>query len=265
MNRFSWLCILLFIPLLDLHAQTEYLLEHETIPGTDTVWVFTPESYNPELKYPVVYMLHGYSSNYSQWHQIMDAQSYANEYNMIIVSPDGFFDSWYLNSPKKEDSQFIDFFFDQLVPFLDEKYSIDDRNRFITGLSMGGHGALLLFLNSPQFFNTAGSTSGIMDLRSIDKLFGINDHLGALEEGEELWLSLSAIGNISKLKETGREIIFDCGTEDPFYEWNKVFYEKCLEEKVPTTFISQAGKHDWDYWAKSIRAHFLFFESNLRK
>jgi S-formylglutathione hydrolase FrmB len=246
-------------------AQKQYVLIYDKIPAPDTVWVFSPVNYDPDQSYPVVYMLHGYSSDYRQWHKIMNAQDYADRFQMIIVCPDGFYDSWYLNSPGRKNSQFIDFFFEKLVTTIENEFKTDPMNRFITGLSMGGHGALHLYLRNPDFFNRAGSTSGVMDLRAIDQLFGINEHLSDLEGNEELWLSLSAMGNMAKFKEIGREIILDCGTEDPFHKGNKAFYEKCLEEKIPVTFISQTGKHDWDYWEKSIDAHFRFFDSNRRK
>ena len=246
-------------------GQVQYIITSKNIPAPDTVLVFTPQSYASNKTYPVVYMLHGYSSNYKQWNQIMDAQRYADEFQMIIVSPDGFFDSWYLNSPEKGKSQYLDFFFNDLCKKVEKEYSIDEKNRFITGLSMGGHGALHIFLQNPDYFNTAGSTSGIMNLSGIDGLFSINDHLGQLKGNENIWMSLSASGNISNLKEIGKEIIVDCGTEDPFYKWNKEFYELCLEERVPLTFISQVGKHDWDYWSKSIYAHYLFFRAHLKE
>jgi S-formylglutathione hydrolase FrmB len=75
---------------------------------------------------------------------------------------------------------------------------------------------------------------------------------------------MSAAGNMEKFSDIGKEIIFDCGTEDPFYKWNKVFYENCLENNIPAAFISRPGKHDWDYWEKSIRYHFEFFYSLLQ-
>lgn len=244
-------------------SQNQILLTDKNIPSEDTVWVFLPNEYDEKRQYPAVYMLHGYSSNYSQWHQIMDAQKYADQYQMIIICPDGFYNSWYINSPKKKNSQFADFFFETLVPEIESTYSIDSANRFITGLSMGGHGSFYLFLKFPKMFKSAGSSSGVMDLRGSSGLFELDEHFGSLEGNEERWKSFSAVGNITKFKDAGNNLILDCGTEDPFYKWNKEFYEMCLESKLPITFISQPGKHDWDYWEKSIGAHFEFFKSKV--
>jgi S-formylglutathione hydrolase FrmB len=244
-------------------AQDQVLLQDELIPATDTVWVFTPRTYDNEKAYPVVYMLHGYSSDYKQWHQIMDAQNYADTYEMIIVCPDGFYNSWYFDSPKKENSQYASFFFEVLLEQIESKYAIDPANRFITGLSMGGHGAFHLFLQRPELFRSAGSTSGVMDLRGSAGLFELHEHLGDFKENEVTWLQMSAVGNVDEISSIGKELIFDCGTEDPFFKWNMDFYQMTMDQNVPITFISQPGKHDWDYWEKSIRAHFEFFKTKV--
>ncbi len=254
---------LLFLLVLgqELQGQDQILISSHLIPDTDTVWVFTPSDYAEGQKYPVVYMLHGYSSDYQQWHKIMDAVKYANDYDIIIVCPDGFYNSWYINSPRKSESQFASYFFEKLIPAIEEKYAADTENRFVTGLSMGGHGAFHLFSLRPDLFKSAGSTSGVMDLRGSAGLFELHEYLGEYEENQDLWLSVSAIGNIEKFKNANKELIFDCGTEDPFFRWNMDFYRKALEANVPVTFISQPGKHEWDYWEKSIKAHFEFFKA----
>ena len=68
--------------------------------------VITPTSNSPyskdqkSQKYPVVYLLHGYSGNYSNW--LKDApqlNAKADELGIIIVTPDGGFGSWYFDSP----------------------------------------------------------------------------------------------------------------------------------------------------------------------
>jgi len=255
----------LLLAAVNCYAQDELLLNGDHIPGIDTTWVFTPDTYQAnDGSYPVVYLLHGYSSNFRQWHQIMNAQDYANRYQMVLVCPDGFYNSWYINSPNLSDSQFSDFFFEALMTEIESNYRIDPTKRFITGLSMGGHGAFHLFSLRPELFASAGSTSGVMDLKGSAGLFELIEHLGRLEDNEAQWLSFSAIGNLDQIAESKKELIFDCGTEDPFYRWNQQFYELCLERKIPVTFISQPGQHDWDYWAKSIRAHFDFFSAKLK-
>ncbi|WP_379086658.1 alpha/beta hydrolase [Pedobacter sp. UC225_65] len=159
-------------------AQEQLVYQSKNLPKPDTTWVFKPKSYKKAEKLPVIFLLHGYSGNYKQWHTIMDAQKYADEYNFIIVCPDGLFSSWYLNSPVKPDWQFENFFFDELYPDIKKKYSVDEQHIFISGLSMGGHGAFYLFIKRPELFSSAGSTSGGIKLSDGFGKFGLGRSVG---------------------------------------------------------------------------------------
>jgi len=55
---------------------------------------------NERIRLPVVYLLHGYSGNYSNWiTKVPDLKKYADEYKLLIVCPDGDYSSWYFDSP----------------------------------------------------------------------------------------------------------------------------------------------------------------------
>ncbi|WP_225321422.1 alpha/beta hydrolase-fold protein [Rhizosphaericola mali] len=79
-----------------------------------------------------------------------DLQKLADQYEMIIVTPDGF-DSFYTNSVSNKKMQWESFFFQDLVPKIHELFSINNKNIFITGSSSGGYGALRLFFISRLF------------------------------------------------------------------------------------------------------------------
>ena len=66
----------------------------------------------------------------------------------IIICPDGLKDSYYINSPKDDSQQYLDFFIYDLIPQIQKKYQIDNNAKLITGNSMGGYGALYIFLNN---------------------------------------------------------------------------------------------------------------------
>lgn len=249
------------------NAQELLTYHSKNLPRTDSVWVFKPANYNKSQTYPLVYLLHGYSGNYKAWNKIMNCQTYADKYGFIIVCPDGLFNSWYFNSPMRKDSQFSSFFFDELLPSVNQRYHPDQRNIFISGLSMGGHGALTYFLQHLNMFNCAGSTSGMVDLRvGYSASYGIKELLGAAPaDNDALWEQYSVIGNIARDSSLKKPIIFDCGTEDGFHKSNDALYRKCMELHIPATYISQPGKHANAYWAQSIKAHFDFFEQHLVK
>jgi putative tributyrin esterase len=247
-----------------LHAQDQLVYQSKNLPKPDTTWVFKPKNYKKLQKMPVIYLLHGYSGNYKQWDNIMNAQKYADEYGFIIVCPDGLFSSWYLNSPVQPNSQFESFFFGELYPDIQHKYKIDQQNVFITGLSMGGHGALSLFIKQPNLFSAGGSTSGVVRLTDGFGKYALPDLLGNPPKNDVIWKNYSVLENIDKLKGSNKAIIFDCGAADVFYEGNNLLKHKCDSLKINATYISQPGGHNRNYWQKAIMQQFAFFKAQVK-
>ena len=159
-------------------AQDTLVISKPYIPYPDTTLIFTPQNSSQLNKISLIFLLHGWSGNYAQWNIITNLQSYADKYKMIIVCPDGFYDSWYLDNTFEPRVQFERFFWNDLVPEILQKYKVDSTKIFISGLSMGGHGALMLFLKHPDFFLSAGSTSGILDLTAFPEKWGIKKEIG---------------------------------------------------------------------------------------
>jgi putative tributyrin esterase len=227
--------------------------------------VVKPDNYNSYEKYPLLFMLHGHSGDYKQWSEIIDLKYYANKYRFIIVCPDGHYDSWYVDSPILKENQFESYFFNDLVPEIFNNYGIDSNNIFITGLSMGGHGAINLFLNHPQFFKSAGSTSGILDLLPFPDNWEIKNILGDQEKYRDNWIKHSAIYNLDKIKNIDKKFIVDCGIEDFAYDVNRRFRDSCRGKDLKLRFIQTAGDHSGYYWSKSIVKHFEFFKEEIGK
>jgi len=241
------------------YSQYTLIFSSDLIPWADTVLVYLPDNYADELKYPATFMLHGWTGNFLAWGIIANLRYYSNIYTMIIITPNGFYDSWYLNSPTAKNYQYETYFYTVLYPEILKKYSIDSSNVFITGLSMGGHGAMSLFLKKPELFKAAGSTSGILDLTKFPSRYSIRARLGEYETNKNFWRNNSCYYLLDNIKGTNKEIIFDCGTEDFAYEVNKNFYEKCLKLKIKATFISRPGKHDRKHWKRAAEDHLYFF------
>jgi len=242
-------------------AQDTLVINKPYIPYPDTTLIITPGNNSQPSEMPLVFLLNGWSGNYAQWNIITDVQSYSDKYNMIIVCPDGFYDSWYLDNPFEPRVQFERFFWKDLVPKILQKYKVDTNKIFISGLSMGGHGAMTLFLKHPDFFLSAGSTSGILDLTAFPEKWGIKKGIGNYNDFSKVWKSNSAIYLLQNIVGMNKQIIFDCGTEDFSYDVNNNFRAKCRKLKIKATFISQPGNHNAQYWHHSIKAHFEFFNS----
>ncbi|MAT56960.1 MAG: esterase [Ignavibacteriae bacterium] len=243
-----------------LSAQTLEIINSEFLPSADTTLVFSPNSEVTNEKLPLVILLHGWSGNYKQWSSNVDLQKFSDVYNFIIACPDGFYDSWYINNPNKNNLMYEDFFINDFLPYIIKKYNVDEKNVFISGLSMGGHGAITFLLKYPEKFKSAGSTSGVLDLTMYPDRWTIKEGIGEYTENKDLWKNNSAYYLLESIAGTDKEIIFDCGIDDFIYQSNFRFFEKTLNLKIKATFISQPGNHSHAYWKKSIPAHFDFFK-----
>lgn len=241
-------------------AQDIKIIESKHLKSPDSILVFKPNNYSKSHSYPLLYLLHGHSANYKSWSKLIDLQKLANQYQFLIVCPDGLKKSWYINSPLKDSSKYESFFFEELVPFVHQNYSINTAQIFITGASMGGYGSLWLFMHHSNYFKSAGSTSGVVNLRhSGFKATTLAAHLGTYAVENKNFDSYSIVNNVKLLAKADKPIIFDIGTEDYLYKANKAFRDSCDFYKVKATYTAQPGKHTGGYWSKTILTHFRFF------
>ena len=223
--------------------------------------VIKPDTYKNGKKFPVVYLLHGYSGNYADWiTKVPDITRYADEYNIIIVCPDGNFSSWYFDSPVDSAWKYETYVSTELVNWIDTHFStINNKNgRAITGLSMGGHGALYLAFKHQDVFGACGSMSGGMDLRPFPLNWDISKRLGTYATFPRIWDDNSVINLTYLLTPGSLAIIIDCGKDDFFYKVNVNLHEKLLLNNIPHDFISRPGEHNWNYWANSVKYELLF-------
>jgi len=264
--------ILLSLFLFLLHSLSAFGAE------TDTVQIFsgamdkeipaviiTPEGYEEgQDRYPVIYLLHGYSDSYAGWTTKASAvPSLADRHQVIVVMPDGGYNSWYIDSPVDQGSQYETHVAQEVVDFVDENYrSISDRNaRAITGLSMGGHGGLFLGIRHQDTFGAAGSMSGGVDLTYDIHAWDIDDILGPYNQNPERWDSLSVVNLVDKIEPGQLAIIVDCGINDFFFEINRNLHRKLLAAAIPHDYIERPGRHNWSYWDNAVQYQFLFFSN----
>jgi putative tributyrin esterase len=262
-----WKCrLIIFLSLFSagIFAQDTLVFRAAYIPYADTTLVFTPAKYSNKNIYPLLIMLHGYSGDYKQLNDLTDLKSEADKNAFVIVCPDGFYRSWYLNSPVDSTMQYEKFFFTDLVPAIFNKYNIDKSNIFITGLSMGGFGAIYLFLRHPGFFKSAGSTSGALDIMPFPDNWDLKKILGTQSQNKEVWLDHSDINLLGNIKGMHKKIIVDCGNEDFGFNVNKRFVDKCRKLGIDVKYITSPGDHNYEYWSKSILKHFEFFSSQVK-
>src|SRR5688500_8014947 len=102
--------------------------------------VIKPQKIEESAEWPVVYLLHGYSGNFSNWiTKVPLLKQYADEYNVIIVCPDGGYSSWYFDSPVDSTMKYETYISKEVPEYIDAHFpTIKNRKaRAITGLSMG--------------------------------------------------------------------------------------------------------------------------------
>ena len=231
--------------------------------------IILPDSYatSSETRFPVMYLLHGHGGDHTNWNAKTGVAVLADVYQMIIVCPDGNEDSWYFDSPFDPKSQFETHVAVEVVAFADANFrTINNRSgRAITGLSMGGHGALLLASRHPETFGAAGSISGGLDIRPFPERWGLAETIGSIEDFPARWDSLSVAGNIAALKSANLALIFDCGVNDFFIDVNRSLHRALLDAEVPHDYSERPGGHSWAYWDNSIRYQTLFFNIYFNK
>ncbi len=232
--------------------------------------VITPEAYQAkkDQHFPVVYLLHGYSGNYADWIiKAPEVQVLADHHQLILVCPDGGFNSWYLDSPVQPASQYETYVAKEVVDFVDTNYPTlaQPAGRAITGLSMGGHGALFLAIRHSDTFGAAGSMSGGVDLTYNVDNWGIKDKLGAYEQNPLRWDSLSVVNMVPDLSPDQLSLIIDCGTDDFFFRINQQLHQALLDSQIPHDYIVRPGAHNWPYWSNAVAYQLLFFANFFEK
>jgi S-formylglutathione hydrolase FrmB len=231
--------------------------------------VVTPYSYSQtDAALPVIYLLHGWSGNYANW--LADAPhliDMVDEKQVILVCPDGGFDSWWLDSPVDSKVKYATFLAKELPDFMDSHYNTiqNPRGRAICGLSMGGHGALLNGLRNPDVFGAIGSMCGGVDLRPWrQNNWDLKGVLGEPSRFWENWEQNSIVKMVETMPATQQKIIIDCGIDDFFVEMNRNLHKTLLLQNIPHEYTERPGEHNDAYWSNAVDFQILFFVKFFR-
>lgn len=226
--------------------------------------VIIPASYTKDTAHlPVLYLLHGYSGSYRDWvTKAKDLLAAVDENGFIIVCPDGAFGSWYFDSPTDTTIKYETDVALEVPAYIDAHYrTVAQRNaRAITGLSMGGHGALYLAIKHKDIFGAAGSMSGGVDFRPFPDNWDIKKYLGDYNSNKERWDKNVVVNLVDNLQNGNLKIIFDCGVNDFFIQVNRNLHQKLLDKKIDHDYTERPGEHNWPYWNNSIKYQLLFFK-----
>jgi enterochelin esterase-like enzyme len=232
--------------------------------------VYLPPCYETSQRsYPVLYLLHGAGDDQSGWIQFGEVLHITDKAimegratPMIIIMPDantgqrGYFNdisgSW----------RYEDFFFEELMPFVENKYRIrsEKRYRAVAGLSMGGGGTFMYALRRPELFSSAAPLSAYVGPLSLEQarqrfaFAGDTEDISAetLQEYYENHNALSLINNWPDENKRSVRWYIDCGDDDFLYEGNSLVHIAMKKNDVPHEFRIRDGGHTWTYWRESL-------------
>ncbi|MBB1244091.1 esterase [Streptomyces durbertensis] len=153
----------------EVRSGTDFTLTVTTpqVSGPHKIRVFLPSGYhaNPGKRWPVAYFLHGGGGTVND----AAAAPALRSDKMITVVPDGGRKGWYANWKMQNTvlkaANWETFHLEQVVPFIDAnlRTAPDRAHRAVTGLSMGGSGALHYAQARPDLFGHVAALSGGLD------------------------------------------------------------------------------------------------------
>jgi S-formylglutathione hydrolase FrmB len=147
----------------------ELTIETSAFTAPTKVHVFLPTGYGDDRKrrWPVTYLTAGTMNNYNSFQKVLRGEELTTEYESIIVSPDGnsgYWSDWF-NAGAFGPPQYETYVIDQLIPLIDGRFRTAARRsqRAVSGVSMGGYGAMMYAARHPDLFVAAASLSGAVD------------------------------------------------------------------------------------------------------
>jgi enterochelin esterase family protein len=235
------------------HGEIHHHFYRSKVVGDDRgYFVYTPPGYDPrgKQKYPVLYLLHGYSDDADAWTAVGRANVILDNLiargkakPMLIVMPLGYGapevllpGSGIFQEPditQRNFDRFRDALLTEVIPRVETEYLVNkDRNsRAIAGLSMGGAESLLTGLNNLKEFAWIGAFSSAGIRRDIEKDFP-QLNAGANAQLRLLWIA--------------------CGTDDDLIGMNRNLRAWLSSKDIHHVGVETPGAHTWQVWRRNL-------------
>jgi S-formylglutathione hydrolase FrmB len=236
--------------------------------------VMLPPGYETDKskKYPVLYFLHGLGQNEQTllrsggWGLIEDLRQQHKIGDFLMVAPEGR-GSFFINSIDGRD-RYSDFFLSEFLPYMETHYRVirDRKTRGITGLSMGGYGALRFAFGHPELFGSVSVQSPALITESPREINADLHNAGPLTQ-----LLASVFGNPiniphwqqnnpfelarrNKLQIKTQAIYINCGQQDDFgfQEGAEKMHKQLAAEGITHEFHLYHGSHNADYFQSHL-------------
>lgn len=229
-----------------------------------------PPSYDAagQRRYPVLYFLHGLGQNEQTmfttggWNLIEDLRRQHKIDDFLIVSPEGK-RSFFINSADNS-YRYSDFFLQEFLPFIEKRYRVRPgrQGRAITGVSMGGYGALRFAFAHPELFSAVSAQSAALITQTPQELSAGAQSSGPLARvlgppfGQPIDASHWKQNSVFVLAKTNQSalskvaIYFNCGQDDDFgFEEGAAALDRQLHaEGIKHEYHSYPGDHSLTYF-----------------
>ena len=223
---------------------------------------------SPARRYPVLYFLHGLGQNEQTlfstggWSVIENLRRQHKIDDFLVVAPEGK-RTFYINSPDNT-LRYSDFFLQEFIPAIESRYRVRPgrKGRAITGVSMGGYGALRFAFAHPELFSAVSAQSAALITQTPQELSTAGHSgtpLGRLMGpafGEPINVPHWQQNNVfvlAKKNQAGLKslaIYFNCGRQDDFgFEDGSAALDQQLQsESVKHEYHSYPGDHSLTYF-----------------
>jgi len=239
-------------------------VKSKNLKGRGDICLFVPPVKNAE-NLPLVILLHGVYGSSWAWTQKGGVHITAWQMiqkgtikPMVIAMPsDGLWGdgSGYLPHKDKNFEKWIVEDVPQAVIENIPSVSVTS-DLFISGLSMGGFGALRLGIKYSNKFKAISAHSAITAIEQMASFVeeSLENYYQMSKEENSVWgIVANNKGNLPKIR-------FDCGTEDPLLEHNRKLHQQFTEANINHIYEEFSGGHDWEYWQKNILGTLRFFD-----
>ncbi|MBQ7602234.1 MAG: acetylesterase [Lachnospiraceae bacterium] len=217
----------------------------------------------------VLYLLHGYSNDNSEWAHMTYVRDFSQRYNIAMVMPYGDL-SFYLDG-EGTGQKYASYIFEELPEYLNKSIGIplEREHNYVGGCSMGGFGAIRAAYYYPEKFERAFAmspamlTSGLKNMMPDSRTGGADYHYYRETFGDPEKIDTSVNNPEFLLKELKRKgeritpLYMICGGRDFLLEGDRAFVRFLREQEAPVEYHEVSGPHDFTAW----RDH---FESCIR-
>jgi S-formylglutathione hydrolase len=197
--------------------------------------VFFPQGYNTEKKWPVLYFLAGLTCDHNKFmEKATIGLKTASERGFVMIFPDtsargagiegedtdwdfGSAAGFYIDATTEKYGKHYNnesYITNELRETVNKEFSVDPEKQGITGHSMGGHGALSLYLKHPDIFKSCSAFAPIANPMNCP--WGTKAFTGYLGEDQETWKAHDSTELVKFCGRTDLEFYVDVGTADNF-------------------------------------------------